>query len=69
MMAEQAITWRVMYLSVEDWLDRGSVMVPSLEKALMGITRTLGSSLEVNLLFGIFAALLRHIILVPVMGH
>jgi hypothetical protein len=44
-------------------------MVPSLEKALMGITRTLGSSLEVNLLFGIFAALLRHIILVPVMGH
>jgi hypothetical protein len=69
MMAEQAITWRVMYLSVEDWPDRGSVMVPSLEKALMGITRMLGSSLEVNLLFGIFAALLRHIILVPVMRH
>jgi hypothetical protein len=57
-----------MYLSVEDWRDTGSVKVPSLEKALMGITRTLGSSLEVNLLFGIFA-LWRHIILVPVMGH
>jgi len=57
-----------MYLSVEDWRDTGSVKVPSLEKALMGITRTLGFSLEVNLLFGSFASW-RHIILVPVMGH
>jgi hypothetical protein len=68
MMAEQVITWRVMYLSAEDSNDTGWEMLLLLEKASMGIRRTLGSSLGVSSLFGIFAVSLRRIILVPVMG-
>jgi hypothetical protein len=59
-----------MYSSVEDLNDMEWVMLLSLlGKAWMEIVRTLGSLLEASSLFGIFAASLQHIILVPVIGH